>query len=78
MAGYRKVTNYKNTKLKKHIRIWVLESVGEEMEVFTHLWKIKALPIAQLCAWRTLQDRLATLVNLEKEILFDQLVTCVV
>jgi len=38
--------------------------VGEERHVYAKLWKIKVLLIAQLGAWRALQNRLATYVNL--------------
>jgi len=36
------------------------------MKVFTHFWRVKALPTAQLCVWRALQDRLTTFVCVEK------------
>jgi len=37
----------------------------EEWEEYTKLWNTKALPTAQICVWRALQDRLTTYENLQ-------------
>ena len=49
----------------------------DSFPIFSNLWRCKALPSAVLTAWRVMEDKLATRVNLSRRgVLVDSLLCC--
>jgi len=39
---------------------------GDPLSLYSYFWKIKALPSTHVTAWRVLENKIATKINLEK------------
>jgi len=68
----RRIARFGRMGRRYHIRLNLFIIVlwggqeGENVTVFKQLWRCKSLPSALVTAWRVLENKLATRLNLEK------------
>jgi len=63
---FRRITSLKSFFVQSAYGFLRGEEEGRNLRLYDFFWKIKALPSAQVTAWRVIENKLATRVNLER------------